>query len=440
MTKIDYYQDLGLSKNASEEDIKKAYKSLAKKHHPDRNPNNKEEAEEKFKKISAAYSVLSDKDKRKKYDMFGPSAFENGGGGPEGMNIDPFDIFNNVMGGVGGNPFGFMNGFSGFTGMKRDVDKSAMKSPKKEVPLKLSLNDIYNGKTININYSRKNKCSTCNGLGVRDPSYLMTCDLCNGNGVVTMIRRLGPMTQHITKPCDKCNGKKKMVKPNSECNKCKGNKYEKEAMKLEVVVPPGVMNGYKIKFDYKSDWEPDYKDPGDLIFVILEEPHNFFKREGCNLIINKYISLKQALTGFSFRLKHLDNRVLEISSHNIIRIDQIMKVSGEGMPKDVNELGNGDLIIKFNILFPSHLDNKRINYLKQILPDLELTNEEKELINIKSESLDKHDMEVYSLSNSSTSNNSNNGSNNNSNNNSNNGSYDDDEGVFRPENVECIQQ
>lgn len=429
MTKVDYYNELGIDKTASEEQIKKAYKTLAKKYHPDRNPNNKDEAEAKFKKISAAYSVLSDKQKRKKYDVFGPEAFEGGGsGGSGGINIDPFDIFNNVMGG-GNNPFGFMNGFGGFGG-RRNVDKSEMKSPKKEVQIKLSLNELYNGKSININYTRKNKCQTCNGLGVKDPSCIIICDLCNGTGMISIIKRLGPMTQQIHKTCEKCNGMKKTIKPNSECVKCKGNKCEKENMKLEIHIPPGTNNGYKVRFENKSDWEPDYKEPGDLIFSIIEQPHNFFKREGCNLIINKYISLKQSLVGFSFRLKHLDNRVLEITSDNIIRIDQIMKVEGEGMPKGINDIGNGDLIIKFNILFPSHLDNKRIQYLKQILPDLELTNQEKELVDTNSESLVKHNMKLYTLNESC---NSNSGYDNNMN-------YEDENEDIGIEGVQCAQQ
>ena len=399
MSDIDYYRDLGLDSTASDTDIKKAYRNLAKKFHPYKNPNNKEEAETKFKKISKAYSILSDPQKRKRYDKFGPGAFDDG----DGPGFDPFDIFNNVVNG-GGMPFNFMGGFNPFGGRRQHQDKSEMKSPVKTIPLKMSMGDLYLGKTININYTRRNKCSQCQGLGVKDKSCFITCDVCDGKGMMTEIKRMGPITQHITKPCNKCDSKGEMAKSNSECSKCKGSKIEKDAINLEIYIPAGAQNGHKIKFNGKSDWEPGFGEPGDLVFIIIEQKHEFFTREGCNLIMHRFISLKDALIGFKFRIFHLDGRILELESKNIIRVDQIMKIGGEGMPKGPDEPEKGDLIIKFDIIFPSHLDEKRKRYLDQILSNLEPTEMDNKLRKIEEDKIEKYEMGVYSLSESSTSN------------------------------------
>lgn len=402
----DYYKVLGLGKDADKEEIKKKYKKLAKQYHPDRNKDNKEEAENKFKEISVAYSILSDDEKKKRYDMFG----DDGMNGDSGMHTgNAFDIFSSVFGGgVGGggfNPFGNSGfnpfGNSGFNpfGNNQPVNKSKKKSSSKKVKINVNLDDLYNGKNLNIDYLRKNKCKTCDGSGVKDNSSFINCNLCNGSGQVTSIKQFGPMIQRLSQICTKCNGKGKTIKPNSECLKCKGTKIEKEKINLNLFIYPGTKSGTEYKFDGKSDWEPDYGYPGDFIVIVNEVIPNkcIFKREGSNLIIQKNISVKDALIGFKFRIKHLDNRILELNYNKILHPDQIMMVKGEGMPLGKNELGNGDLIIRFNIIFPNKLDEARCKYLSKILPSLQLTENELELNN--NDDVETKEMTSYIMNN-----------------------------------------
>lgn len=368
--RFDYYEELEVTKTASNEEIVSSYKRLARKHHPDKNPNNKEVAEDKFKRVGKAYAILSDPSKRKKYDLMGHD-------GVDGLDnqFDASEIFNQVfqgMGGMGG-LFDVLGGLSRMGGMRNPFmdEDSYIKSPPKQIPLNLTTQQLYNGKNITINYNRKNKCSTCDGNGIKDKNDMITCDMCKGNGMITITRQMGPFMQQITKQCD-CEGGK-VIKPGSECKDCKGGKMEEESMRLILKIPPGTGSGYEYRFTGKADWNPRFMEPGDLIFIIKDSGDNFFKREGCNLLIMRDISLKQALIGFKFRVCHMDGRVLELVSNDIIRPDEIMKIVGEGMPKGPNESGKGDLIIRFNIIFPSHLNKNREDYLSKVLPDIKLS-------------------------------------------------------------------
>lgn len=389
--KFDYYEELEVTKTSSGTEIHESYKRLARKHHPDKNPNNKEESEEKFKRVGKAYAVLSDPKLRKKYDLMGHDGVDG-----SHVDIDPNEIFRNVfnnMGGFGG-LFDILGEIGGMSNPFRNENDSYIKSPPKYIPLPLSTQTLYNGKDIKVNYIRKNKCSACNGNGVENESDKVKCDMCKGSGIVRICRQVGPFMQQITRPCE-CDGGM-IIKSGSECKSCKGKKYEEEHMKLVLSIPAGTDSGNEYKFDNKADWNPGYSEAGDLIFVINDTGNDFFRREGCNLLIQRDISLKQALIGFKFRIKHMDGRILEIVSNNIIRPDEIMKVEGEGMPKGPQGNDRGDLIIKFNIIFPSHLDDNRRDYLDQVLPDISLTNLDTELGN--KEKTEERKMKPYILS------------------------------------------
>lgn len=372
--RFDYYEELEVTKTANDVEIKESYKRLARKYHPDKNRNNKEVAEEKFKRVGEAYAVLSDPSKRKKYDLMG----HDGVNGAD-FEVDPSEIFRQVfenMGGMSG-IFDVIGSFSGMGNPFVDED-SYIKSPSKKIPLNLRTHHLYNGKDLTINYNRKNKCSTCDGNGVKNKSDMINCELCSGTGIISITRQMGPFMQQINRACN-CEGGK-VIKPGSECKSCKGKKIEEESMRLILNIPPGTNTGNEYQFEGKADWNPGFQDPGDLIFIIHDTGDNFFKREGCNLIIQRDISLKQALIGFKFRIKHMDGRILELVSNDIIKPDEIMKIEGEGMPKGPNESGKGDLIIRFNIIFPSHLNGNRKDYINQILPDISNTELDKKLI------------------------------------------------------------
>lgn len=366
----DYYKLLDIDKNASESDIKKAYRKLAMKFHPDRNPNNKEEAEKKFKQIGSAYSVLSDSNKRKQYDMFGAEGVSNMGSVDAQFN--PFNMFSTVFGN-NMNPFGDMN--------KRG-EQSDKKSPNKSINLNVKLSDLYNGKEIKLDYNKRIKCSQCSGSGASELKYLINCKDCKGEGNIVIIKQFGPMIQKIVQECHACRGKGKMVQKGYECPKCNGNKTEIFKKKISFFIQPGTREGNKYVFKEDSDWNPDYKRVGDLVIILNSMSDPIFKREGDNLIINKNVSIKDALIGLKFRIKHMDNRILEFKFNNILSPDQELVAEKEGMPILNDGMDNGNLIIRFKIVFPELLDSKRKHYLNQILPNLDVSKSEEELNSI----------------------------------------------------------
>ena len=384
----DYYKILGLDKNADDSDIKKAYRKMALKYHPDRNPNNKEEAEKKFKEIGNAYTVLSDKKKKKQYDTFGEDGLKGMGEGGMGADFNAFNIFQNVfgggMGGMGGMG-GFGAGFPfGNMGQDNKPDLSTQKSPKKNITLNVPLQDLYNGKSINLEFNRKIMCEKCDGLGVKDPSNIISCNMCDGKGKKITVKQLGPMIQQVMSNCNKCSGKGKIIKQNSQCTICKGKKFIADPKTIEYYIRPGTRAGHQDVLAGQSDWVPEYGFPGDLVISINEVNKkginnlNGFRRAGNNLVMEKDISLKEALIGFNFRIVHFDNRIVEILNNNIINFDTKLVVKGEGMPL-LNDADFGDLIIKFNIIFPTKLSTERKKYLDKILVGLPKNNEQEKL-------------------------------------------------------------
>lgn len=381
----DYYKILGLDKNATDSDIKKAYRKMALKYHPDRNPNNKEEAEKKFKEIGNAYSVLSDKNKKKQYDTFGEEGLKGMGEGGMGGDFNAFNIFQNVFGGGMGGMGGFGAGFPfGNMGQDNKPDLSTQKSPKKNITLNVPLQDLYNGKSINLEFNRKIMCEKCDGLGVKDPSDIISCNTCDGKGKKITVKQLGPMIQQVMSDCNKCRGKGKMTKQNSQCNVCNGKKFIGDPKTIDYYIRPGTRAGHKDVLAGQSDWVPEYGFPGDLVISINEVNKkdntnpNGFRRAGNNLVMEKDISLKEALIGFNFRIVHFDNRIVEIQNNNIINFDTKLVVKGEGMPL-LNEGNFGDLIIKFNIIFPTKLSAERKKYLDKILVGLPEDKEQEKL-------------------------------------------------------------
>ena len=430
----DYYKLLGVEKTASESEIKKAYRKLAMKFHPDRNPNNKEEAEQKFKKIGSAYSVLSDPSKRKQYDMFGAEGVSNIGSSSGQFN--PFNIFSSVFGN-GANPFGA--GMNPFGSGDMDGEQTNKRSPNKNININVNLADLYNGKAVNLDYKKRIKCTHCSGSGACDPKYLITCKDCKGEGKIIIIKQFGPMIQKIVQECYNCKSQGKIIKKGFECPKCNGNKTEVTTKKISFYIQPGTREGNKYVFKEDSDWNPDYKLVGDLVIILNSVPDKLFKREGDNLVIHKNISVKDALIGLKFRIKHMDNRVLEMSFNSILSPEQELVAENEGMPVLNDATERGDLIFRFKIIFPDILDHKRKHYLNQILPNIEISKSEQDLNSIK------NDYEIVTLRKNKKYNEqrkkSGNGNNNhNSYNNSySSNPYDDDEGNGE-QHIECNQQ
>ena len=370
----DLYALLEISKTASDEEIKRAYKKAALKHHPDRNPDNKETATAKFQEISNAFKTLGDSEKRQRYDQFGVIDGEdsgNGGGGGMSGGFNPFDLFQNMFGGgMGGMP----NGMGGMR-MQQDQSKNNgnnnIRGPDKKITVNLTLADVYKGKSINIDFNKVICCDKCEGSGALNKDCIKTCKDCNGQGRIVRMMQMGPMIQQTVQPCGKCFGKGKSVEQGKECIKCKGTKSITSQRHLDCYVKEGSAAGNTITFKGESDWVPECSNNniGDLIvFINSKNEEGAFRREGDNLIMKKSITLLEALTNTVFYFKHLDDRVIKITHNEIIKPNQKMLIENEGM-SNVNDMSNrGDLIIYFDIIFPSILEADRSKYLVKILP------------------------------------------------------------------------
>jgi DnaJ family protein A protein 2 len=369
----ELYTILEIPKTATDDEIKKAYKKAALKHHPDRNPNNPD-ATAKFQEVGKAFATLSDPQKRQRYDQFGIIDGENdgpgggGGGMPGGFN--PFDMFQNMFGG---------GGFPGFPGMNMNMNMNqqnnnqtrSFKSPDKKVTINLSLADVYKGKSVSIDFNKTVCCDKCHGCGAVSKEHIQTCKTCNGQGKVMKMIQMGPMIQQSIQHCTNCKGIGKMIEQGKHCIKCNGQKTMILKKHLDCYVRPGSAPGTSISFKNEADWVPDCTDVGDLVvFVNCKNEEGIFRREGNNLIMKKTITLLEALTSTIFYFKHLDDRVIRIKHNEIIKPNQKMLIKDEGMPNinSGSSNDNGDLLIYFDITFPDTLEQDRSKYLVKILP------------------------------------------------------------------------
>ncbi|KAI6228758.1 hypothetical protein M3Y99_01184400 [Aphelenchoides fujianensis] len=333
------YDLLGVPPTATSDQIKKAYRDLARQHHPDKNPNHGD----KFKEISAAYEILSDERKREIYDQAGLEGLEGGGGGGFSGAEDLFGMF----GGGGGifNMFG--GGHPGARGARR-----RRKGEDTVQPLTVSLEDLYKGKTSKLQLTKKVICGDCSGRGGKEGA-VTKCDRCRGQGRVLITRQIGPgMLQQMQSRCDQCAGEGTIMDAKDRCRRCQGRKTVQEQKIIEVAIVPGMRDNQKIVFHNEGDQEPDVE-PGDVILVVRTKPHEFFQRKGDDLIMKRKITLNEALCGFQTAIKHLDGReiVLKTPPGVVIKPDSIHRVEGEGMPIK-GEASRGDLYIVFDIDFP----------------------------------------------------------------------------------------
>lgn len=325
-----FYDILGVGKSASPDELKKAYRKLAIKNHPDKGGD-----PEKFKEISHAYDVLSDPEKRELYDNYGEEGLKEMGGGGGGGG-DPFDIFSQFFGGGGGR---------GPRGPRKGDDVNHT--------LKVSLEDFYNGTTRKLAISKNVLCSTCNGTGSKSGKST-TCRSCNGQGIKLQIRQLGPgMLQQVQTVCDVCNGTGEVIVESDRCPDCRGKKVVQEKKILEPVIEKGMSVKHKVIFRGEADEAPGIV-PGDIIFSLAQKEHSVFQRKGDDLIMSKKITLLEALCGFKFNIKQLDGRVLVVGCEpgEVITPGQMKVIEDEGMPQHGRgPFAKGRMFIKFTVDF-----------------------------------------------------------------------------------------
>ncbi len=346
MGKRDFYEILNISKNASKEDIKKAYRQQALKYHPDKNPGD-DSAEEKFKEAAEAYEVLSDDDKRARYDRFGHAGLGGAGGGGvggQGMTIE--DIFSS-FGDIFGDAFG---GFGGFGGSRRS-SRTVRKGSNLRVKVKLNLQDIANGAEKKIKVNKYISCSSCKGTGADGGSSYSTCSTCNGNGQVTRVSNtfLGQM-QTVTS-CPTCGGEGKII--TNKCKKCYGEGIVKEEEVVPISIPAGVAEGMQMTVSGKGNAARRGGINGDLLVLIQEEHHPELFRDGNDLLYNLHISIPQASLGAAVEIPTVESKV-KIKIEPGTQPGKILRLRNKGIP-DVNGYSRGDLLVSINVWIPKNL-------------------------------------------------------------------------------------
>lgn len=358
MANKDYYEVLGVDKNASEEDIKRAFKKAALKYHPDRNPDNKE-AEEKFKEINEAYQVLSDSEKRQRYDQFGTADFNGQGfGGFDGFDFGGFggfgDIFSDIFGG-------------GFSSRNKNAPR---KGADLEYDLSLTFEEAVFGCQKDISVTRREKCETCSGTGAKPGTSAKTCSKCGGTGQIRVQRNTPLGTIATQSTCDMCGGKGKTI--DEPCPSCRGIGKERKTRKVSINIPAGVDTGNVMPLRGQGEAGENGGPPGDLYINIRVAPHKTFKRQGFDIHMETHISFAKATLGTEIKVPTVDGDV----TYKIPAGTQpgtVFRLKGKGVPR-VNSAGRGDHYVKVIVDVPKSLNEKQREALRMFM---EASGEEK---------------------------------------------------------------
>ena len=362
MAKRDYYEILDIGKNASPEEIKKAYRKKAIQYHPDKNPGD-QEAEEKFKEAAEAYEVLSNPEKKQRYDQFGHagvgSAAGGGFGGGAGFS-DIEDIFS-AFGDIFGGHFGGFGGFGGGGGRSRSGRRVSRGSDLR-VKVKLNLKEVVNGVEKKIKVKKYVTCDHCGGSGAKDSSSFNTCGTCGGRGQVTRVQNtlLGQM--QTTSTCPTCQGEGKTI--TDKCIHCAGEGVVRGEEVISIKIPAGVGEGMQLNVSGKGNAGRRSGINGDLLVVITEEDHEELVRDGNNLIHNLFLSFPEITLGTTAEIPTVDSKV-KVKIEPGTQPEKILRLRGKGIP-DVNGYGRGDLLVRVHVWIPKKLSNEEKRMLEKL--------------------------------------------------------------------------
>lgn len=351
MSKRDYYDILGVSKSATAEEIKKAYRKIAMQFHPDKNPGDKM-AEEKFKEAAEAYDILSNPDKKTKYDRFGHAGVDNNSGGfGGGMNMD--DIFSNFS--------DIFENF-GFSGTNTGRQSNTKRGTNIAIKVKLTLEEIAQGVQKKIKIKKYVKCQTCDATGAKGGSAYNTCPKCNGAGAVRQITRTFLGQMQTTVQCPDCKGDGKIIV--NKCTACSGDGRIYTEENININIPAGVSEGIQLSMSGAGNVGERGGQPGDLIIGIEEQAHEHFIREGQDIVFRLFINFVDAVLGASVDIPTLSAKA-KIKIPPGTQSGKIFRLKGKGLPS-LNAYGNGDQLIEVAIWTPQHLNNEERNLLEKL--------------------------------------------------------------------------
>jgi len=355
VAKRDYYEILGISRDASPEEIKKAYRRLAVKYHPDRNPGNSKEAEEKFKEVSEAYKILSDPEKRQIYDQYGHAGLEaevGAGAGFGGFDFDPFKVFEEVFGrgGFGGDIFGDFFG-------RRATVRETQPGSDLRYTLEISFEEAAFGTEKEIRVGRHESCSSCAGSGIKPGSEPQACPTCKGTGYVSLSQSFFS----ISRTCTQCQGRGTIIR--DPCRQCRGTGRIRTARKIKVKIPAGVDHGAHLRLGGQGSAGSRGGPPGDLYVSLRVKPHPIFERDGNNIVCEVPISFAQAALGGRVIVPTLNGKV-KLTIPPRTQTNKIFRLRGKGIPY-LHSPNRGDQWVKVVVETPVHLSEEQRELLRK---------------------------------------------------------------------------
>jgi len=356
MGKRDYYEVLQVPRGATKEEIKKAYRKKALEYHPDKNPGNKE-SEEKFKEAAEAYEVLSDENKKARYDQFGHAGVGGAAGGGFGGGMTIEDIFTN-FGDIFGDVFGPFGGFGGSRRSSRRTNKGS----NIRVKVKLNLEEVAHGVTKKIKVSKYVPCDKCDGTGAKSTSGYTACPTCHGTGQVTRVTNTFLGQMQTTTTCPNCGGEGKTI--TEKCTQCHGEGIVNKEEVIPITIPAGVGEGMQMTVGGKGNAARRGGVNGDLLVIIHEEEHPELMRDGNDLLYNLHISIPQAALGTPVEVPTVDGKV-KIRIEPGTQPGRILRLRNKGLP-DVNGYGKGDLLVSINVWVPKELTREEKNLLEKL--------------------------------------------------------------------------
>jgi len=363
MPKRDFYEILGVTKTAEQAEIKKAYRKLAIKFHPDKNPDNKE-AEEKFKEAAEAYEILSDQQKRARYDRYGHAGVGGnaggGFGGRGGMTME--DIFSQFGDIFNDSPFESFFGQRGGAGGRGGARPRGQRGSNLRIKVSLSLEEIEAGVTKKIKVKKQTTCTSCHGSGAKDSNSVATCSTCKGSGYVRQIKNTFLGQMQTTSACPTCSGSGQEI--TAKCVKCRGEGRVFGEETIEIEIPAGVEEGMQLSMRGNGNMGKNGGPTGDLLISIEEKPHEFLQREGTNVIFDLYVNFADAALGTSIEVPTISGRV-KIKIPAGTQPGKIFRLKGKGLPS-VQGYGKGDLLIHLNVWTPKTVSNEERKLLEKM--------------------------------------------------------------------------